>query len=192
MAHTNHIRAKVHLKEHEYRKLRDEFPDRAETLDKIAEPFGKVKVIFLQNLTPDIKQKLGAGLTDRLYQLAYNIEKERFLSYYIQLNEILSLPKSRVNRILEIGPGIGILENMLKGYDYTLLTLDVDTYKEPDLQASILNMPLKENSVDLVCAFEVLQHLPHKYFKPALEQMRAAARHYVYISLPCPSKPFAD
>lgn len=94
---------------------------------------------------------------------------------------ILKLTKSKVHKILEIGPGTGIFEALIKNYDYRLITLDVNLKRNPDIEGNILNSPIKPDSFDLVCAYEVLEHLPHKYFQTALKQMIRCAKHYIYI-----------
>lgn len=167
--------------------LKQQYPGQAAQLDELVRCEGPRAVINLDDVTPQVRERLGVPLSDELYRLAYRLREDRFFSYYLQVNEILKLPKSRVHDILEIGPGVGIFEALINNYDYRLLTMDVRLHHSPTFQGDVLNIPIKPKSVDLVCAFEVLEHLPSKYFQPALRQMARCARHYVYLSLPCPT-----
>ncbi len=104
----------------------------------------------------------------------------RWCSYWYQINEILNLnPKN----VLEIGVGNNVIGDYLKRIvDYKNMDLDKDL--ESDIIGDIKNIPLKDNSFDLVCAFQVLEHLPFNELAKCLNEMQRIARRYVLISLP--------
>ena len=104
---------------------------------------------------------------------------------YYQLIEILKLPKSEVNKVLEVGPGLGILKTMLSNYSYEYVSLDIDESNKPGINADVRKIPLAESSVDLICAFQILEHLPYEDFIKALAEISRVSRRYIYISLPC-------
>ena len=89
-------------------------------------------------------------------------------------------PKS----ILEIGPGIGLLKSILTTYNYNIFTLDFDPELKPDIISSALDIPLHNNSIDTVCAFQMLEHLPFEISIQAMNEMIRVANKYLLISLP--------
>ena len=128
---------------------------------------------------------MGDTLVNELYRNAYDLDFIRYTQYYFQLIEILNLPKSGINSILEVGPGLGILKNLLSNYDYKYLSLDLDKKNNPDILGSVTDIPITNNSVDLICAFQILEHLPFNDFLKALKEINRVSRKYLYISLPC-------
>lgn len=116
----------------------------------------------------------------------YNFSKycqlERWSSYWHQLDEILKCnPKS----VLEIGVGDKVVSSYLKNnteINYT--SVDIAADLRPDNVASVTAMPMRDNEFDLVCAFEVLEHLPFDQFKQALQEMKRVAKKDVILSLP--------
>lgn len=76
--------------------------------------------------------------------------KERWISYWHQINEIIKLnPK----RVLEIGIGNSFVSKYLKERKLNIVTLDIDSRLNPDVVGSVLNIPLKDNSFDVIACY---------------------------------------
>ncbi|MBA2859848.1 hypothetical protein [Methanococcus maripaludis] len=109
------------------------------------------------------------------------INIERWNSFYYQLKEIIKLsPKN----ILEIGPGSNVLKNILNEYNIEYKSADVDKKTEPDYLLDIRNLSSIDEKFDVVVAFQILEHLPYKYFLPNLKELDKVSKKYVLISLP--------
>jgi predicted SAM-dependent methyltransferase len=65
-------------------------------------------------------------------------------------------------------------------------TFDFDESLKPDVVGDIRNLEnyFRPNSFDVLCAFQVLEHLPFMHFYPSLVQMSRIAKTHVIISLP--------
>lgn len=117
---------------------------------------------------------------------AYNFHsycgKDRWVSYYHQIDEILKLnPKN----MLEIGSGGHFVKNYIKNntnIDYK--NLDIADDLNPDIMGSVDDIPLPDDSFDLVCAFQILEHLPFEKFEKSLLEIKRISRGSVLISLP--------
>jgi ubiquinone/menaquinone biosynthesis C-methylase UbiE len=112
---------------------------------------------------------------------AYGFEG-RFVSYYWQLREVLSLSPTS---ILEVGVGDGVFGSFVKkNTEVAYQSLDIAEDLAPDIIGSITNIPLPDNSVDVTCAFEVLEHLPFEEFERAFSELWRVSRTAVVISVP--------
>lgn len=106
---------------------------------------------------------------------------ERFISYYYQIDSILSLG---IKNILEIGIGSNLVSFCLKEYGINVMTCDFDSSVEPDIVADIRKIPLPDKSFDAVLACQVLEHIPFEDFDNALIEIKRLSSRYVVISLP--------
>lgn len=114
------------------------------------------------------------------YYKSYD-SKERFCSYWHQLQEIVSLnPKS----ILEIGVGNGFVSKYLKQSGFNIVTLDVDRRLSPDLAGSVLHIPFSDEAFDVVAGYELLEHLPYENFEEAISEIFRVSRSFALLSLP--------
>jgi len=106
----------------------------------------------------------------------------RFVSYYWQLKEVLDLkPQS----VLEVGVGDKVFGNFVKDNTAVAYTsVDIAEDLKPDVIGSILVLPFDDKSVDIACAFEVLEHLPFEQFDKAVSELTRVARTHVVISVP--------
>jgi len=118
------------------------------------------------------------------YSFESYFHKFRWMSYWYQSKEIISRPD--IKTCLDIGPGNQFLLKMLEMHrpDIEYKTLDIDSALEPDYLGDVTNIKLDDNSFDLVCAFQVLEHIEFKDFVVALNELKRVSNKYVFVSLP--------
>lgn len=115
------------------------------------------------------------------YRFSKYVDKRRWNSIWHQIDEVSQLnPKN----VLEIGPGPGIFKALGHLFGLEIKTLDLDAELSPDYICSVDKMLLPNLSFDVVCAFQVLEHLPYDRSLQALSEMIRVSRRYVLISLP--------
>lgn len=107
--------------------------------------------------------------------------KRRFCSYWHQIDEVRKLNPSS---ILEVGIGNGLVSDHLKKHGYSITTVDIDSDLNPDVVASIQDLPFKNGKFEVVMAYEVLEHLPFEEFSVAMQELKRVAQNYILISLP--------
>lgn len=115
------------------------------------------------------------------YQFKDYLDKQRWMSLWHQLDEILALAPRRV---IEIGPGPGLLKAMASALGIVVETLDIDPELNPDHLGSAINLPFHDDTYDVACAFQMLEHLPFKDSLKAFGEITRVARDKVIISLP--------
>ena len=109
------------------------------------------------------------------------MNKERWSSIWHQIHIISQLnPKN----ILKIGTGNGIFKSFISSYIGNTQTLDIDPELNPDILGTAKSLPFKENSYDVVCAFQVLEHLPYDDALVSFCEMMRVNRKKVILSLP--------
>lgn len=111
------------------------------------------------------------------------IHQQRWMSYFNQITALESLkPKS----ILEVGAATFITANYFKEIqnqvDYRIV--DIDPELHPDYLGSVTELPLPDQSYDVVCAFQVLEHIPYKDVDLALSELHRVTKRHVVLSLP--------
>lgn len=105
----------------------------------------------------------------------------RFISYYYQINFITDLkPKN----ILEVGIGNKTLVNYLKEHNVSIQTCDLDKDLSPDYVGDIRSMPIESEAFDVVCAFQIIEHIPFEEVEKALDELARVSKKYVIISVP--------
>jgi len=114
-------------------------------------------------------------------------DEDRFIGYWHQINNLVSLGDGS---ILEIGIGNKFLSHYLSSRGRKIVTLDFDRRLDPMIEGTVLNLPFKEESFDIIACFEVLEHLPYQQFIPALKELRRVSRRNVILSLPDASRIF--
>ena len=109
------------------------------------------------------------------------LTSERMSAYSYQFSEVINL---RPQSVLEIGIGNGLLSFLLRQSGLDVTTLDFDSMLEPDIIASVTDIPCPDNSYDVVACFEVLEHLPFEQFGKAMEELKRVTKSHAIISLP--------
>ena len=108
-------------------------------------------------------------------------DKNRWMSYWYQVNEILEF---KPENVLIVGKGSGLVSEYFKLSGIETVALDVDESLKPDVVASVLDMPFKDNEFDVVLCAQVLEHLPYENFSKAIIEIKRVAKKGAVISLP--------
>lgn len=115
------------------------------------------------------------------YEFSSYVRKPRWTSIWHQLDEVTKLnPK----QVLEIGPGPGLFKTIATALGIHVETLDIDRELKPDHMASVSEMPFADSSYDVVCGFQMLEHLPWDDSRCAYLEMARVAKKGLVISLP--------
>lgn len=116
------------------------------------------------------------------YQFDAYCGLDRWVSYYDQIREVLALhPKN----ILEIGTGDGVFKNyIVHNTNIAYTNMDIAEDLHPDIVGNVEHIPLLDNSFDVVCVFEVLEHIPFDKFEIAVSELCRVSKKHVIISLP--------
>lgn len=107
--------------------------------------------------------------------------KERFISYWHQINEIIKLEPEKV---LEIGIGNGLVSKYLRERNLNVITLDINKKLNPDKIGSVFDIPFANNSFGVVACYELLEHLPYTSFYKAVSEIFRVSKSYSVLSLP--------
>lgn len=110
--------------------------------------------------------------------------KGRWMSYWYQAKEIISRPD--IKSVLDIGPGTDFLRIILAIHrpDITYHALDIAEDVKPDIVGGVTKIPISDNTYDVVCAFQVLEHIKFEDFETAVSEMKRVAKQFVFMSLP--------
>ena len=119
------------------------------------------------------------------YEFAKYLHKRRWASIWHQLDEVLALDP---HTVLEIGPGPGVFQAVAGRFGLKVETLDLDPGLKPDHVASADEMPFEDDAFDVVCAFQMLEHVPYEISLEIVAEMARVARKGLVISLPDASK----
>ena len=115
------------------------------------------------------------------YTMDYD-NRERFMSYWHQINEALALkPKT----VLEIGTGCGVVANYLRFKGIKVSTMDIAPELKPDHLLNFKDLyTLGSDKFDVVLCCQLLEHFPLEELEGLLEQISNACKMYAIISVP--------
>lgn len=105
----------------------------------------------------------------------------RFTSYYHQVKAVLDL---KPEALIEVGAGTGCFLAIAQHIGITAWSVDIDEELTPSVSASVLQLPFRDEAVDVCVAFQVLEHLPFDRFQYALGELARVSKKGVVISLP--------
>jgi SAM-dependent methyltransferase len=128
-----------------------------------------------------VGQEIASLVPDKSNYGQSYLRNGRMFSFAHQVEEVLAFEPRRV---LEIGPGPGVVTHALRTCGVEVLTLDIEPSLKPDILASVTEIPLSDNDVDVILCCQMLEHLPFERFIPALKELRRVARTGGVISLP--------
>jgi SAM-dependent methyltransferase len=112
--------------------------------------------------------------------LSYS-HSRRFASYFQQIALIL---RTGGKSVLEIGTGDGFIKRNLPDGSESVTTIDFDKTLSPDAVADVRSLPFRAAQFDVVCAFQVLEHLPWEEVGTAISEMKRCASVAALVSLP--------
>lgn len=108
----------------------------------------------------------------------------RWISYFNQIKAVREFCKTG-STVLEIGIGNKTVYNYLSNQlDLEVTGMDLDENLDPDVVGDIIEIPFSEDKFDLVCAFEVLEHIPSENVPKAIEGLSRVSKDKVIISVP--------
>jgi SAM-dependent methyltransferase len=119
--------------------------------------------------------------SSKVYTTAGSEDLGTFKSYFYQVKYITELKPAN---ILEIGIGNKTLNNYLRKHELPVTTCDYEETLNPDVVADVRELPFKDNEFDVVCAFQILEHIPWEDFPIALSELRRVSNKNVIFSVP--------
>jgi SAM-dependent methyltransferase len=104
-----------------------------------------------------------------------------FKAYYYQVKFIT---ECNPNKVLEVGIGNKTLNNILKQHNISVTSCDFDEILQPDIVGDVRNLPFRDNEFDVVCAFQILEHLPWEDIPKAMQELSRVTSKFAVISIP--------
>lgn len=107
----------------------------------------------------------------------------------IRLDATLAMVPKSVKTILDVGCGDGFITNKLAEKYRKVVGLDTSSealkkVKTRTICGTVDSVKIKNSSYNLVCAFEVLEHLSLADSKNTIDRMRQVSNKYILISVP--------
>lgn len=123
-----------------------------------------------------------AQVAPTAYQKETYTSLDRFISYYYQLELVR---RTKPQSILFIGVGDRVVADLLaRDPRYRVTTLDLDERLRPDVVGDVRALPFPDGAFDLLCVFEVLEHMPFAESVVALGELARVSRGTVALSVP--------
>ena len=123
------------------------------------------------------------------YEFEKYVTFQRWSSFW---HQIIATLRYKPTSVLEIGVGLGVTTEVLRRCGITVTTFDFDPSLKPDISGDVrkIRQLIAPRSVDMVCAFQILEHIPFNDFEEAVKGLAATAQNHVIISLPQWGRPF--
>lgn len=106
----------------------------------------------------------------------YYIKNLDFINWYRYYHIIKAVIDSKINNIIEVGTGSGIVKNCLKPIVKNYTVMDINSKLNPDIIADVKEKKMElENKFDCVIIADVVEHLPFDDLKIILNNL------YLYL-----------
>ena len=117
------------------------------------------------------------------YNFLKYMHMARWSCYYTQIKNVLDVqPKN----VLEIGPGDGLFGWYMEknGIAYTSADHADDISSNVKVNLGYEKLPFTDNQFDMVCAFQVLEHIPFDKVPYALAELHRVSSKHVFLDIP--------
>lgn len=120
-----------------------------------------------------------------LYSNAWieSIETETHWRQYWNQAELVRSLVQPGSRIVELGVGSGFLAAYLRRHSYSVLTVDIDAAKQPDVVANLADYDCGPGC-DVLVAFEVFEHAPFDDMVDFLDRCASKISKQLILSIP--------
>lgn len=107
----------------------------------------------------------------------------RWSCYYTQIGKVLSL---NPDSVLEVGPGDGLFGWYMKknGISYSSADHADDINSDFKVNLGEEDIPVEDNKFDVVCAFQVLEHIEFDKVPYAISELRRVSKKFVFLDIP--------
>lgn len=98
-----------------------------------------------------------------------------------KIASLANLPRD--GKILDVGGYPGLITSFLTGYDTTIVDL-IDADLPNYVRYDGVRLPFDDNTFDMVCSCDVLEHVPAPQRRAFIEELARVARDYLVITAP--------
>jgi hypothetical protein len=134
-------------------------------------------------LQESLRTSKSPALPSSYYDFGRYVGRERMLTFWHQLREVLDLHPSDV---LEVGVGPRVVTGVLRELGVSVRTADINPELKPDFVGPVqsLSAAVGSQSFDVVLCARVLQHIPFADFEQCVEELSKVTRRALVLTLP--------